>query len=52
MMVALLGLFALGLASLQGMALAIALTVLMTMLAALTLLPALLGVFGHRLERS
>ncbi|MBW3609587.1 MAG: MMPL family transporter [Actinobacteria bacterium] len=51
-MFALLGLYALGLASLQGMALAVALTVLMTMLAALTLLPALLAVFGHRLERS
>jgi RND superfamily putative drug exporter len=51
-MFALLGLYALGLASLQGVALGVALTVAMTMLAALTLLPALLGVFGRRLERS
>ena len=50
-MFALLGLYALGLASLQGVALAVALTVLMTMLAALTLLPAMLGVLGGRLER-
>ena len=51
-MFALLGLYALGLASLQGVALAVALTVLMTMLAALTLLPALLHAFGGRIERS
>jgi RND superfamily putative drug exporter len=51
-MFALLGLYALGLASLQGVALAVALTVLMTLLASLTLLPALLGLFGARLERS
>jgi len=51
-MFALLGLYALGLASLQGVALGVALTVAMTMLASLTLLPALLGVFGRRLERS
>ncbi|PSK98697.1 RND superfamily putative drug exporter [Haloactinopolyspora alba] len=49
--VALLGLFALGLGSLQGVALAVALTVLMTMLASLTLLPSLLTVFGRRIER-
>jgi putative drug exporter of the RND superfamily len=49
---ALLGLYALGLASLQGVALAVALTVLTTMLASLTLLPALLHVFGRRIERS
>ncbi|WP_174567474.1 MMPL family transporter [Actinomadura kijaniata] len=48
---ALLGLVALGLGSLQGMALSVALTVLVTMLAALTLLPALLGVFGDRFAR-
>ncbi|MGW1996567.1 MMPL family transporter [Embleya sp. NPDC001921] len=48
---ALLGLVALGLGSLQGMALCVALTVLVTMLAALTLLPALLGVFGERFAR-
>jgi putative drug exporter of the RND superfamily len=51
-MFALLGLYALGLASLQGVALGVALTVAMTMLASLTLLPALLGVFGRRIERS
>src|SRR5829696_2480153 len=51
-MFALLGLYALGLASLQGVALGVALTVAMTMLASLTLLPAPLGVFGRRLERS
>jgi putative drug exporter of the RND superfamily len=50
--IALLGLYALGLAALQGMALAVALTVLVTMIASLTLLPALLGVFGRRIERS
>ncbi|MFW6724041.1 MMPL family transporter [Streptomyces sp. MAR4 CNY-716] len=48
---ALLGLTALGLGSIQGMALSVALTVLMTMLAALTLLPALLGIFGDRFAR-
>lgn len=48
---ALLGLVALGLGSLQGMALSTALTVLVTMLASLTLLPALLGIFGPRFAR-
>ncbi|MCF2528422.1 MMPL family transporter [Yinghuangia sp. KLBMP8922] len=50
--VALLGLVALGLGSLRGMALSVALTVLVTMLAALTLLPALLAVFGDRFART
>ncbi|WP_395105936.1 MMPL family transporter [Actinomadura sp. SCN-SB] len=49
--IALLGLVALGLGSLRGVALAVALTVLVTMLASLLLLPALLGVFGGRIER-
>ncbi|MEU2597152.1 MMPL family transporter [Streptomyces hirsutus] len=49
--VALLGLVALGLGSLQGMAVAVALTVLVTMLASLTLLPALLALFGKRFAR-
>lgn len=49
--IALLGLYALGLGSLQGIALGVALTVLMTMLASLTLLPALLTIFGKRIER-
>ncbi|WP_443089343.1 MMPL family transporter [Yinghuangia sp. ASG 101] len=50
--VALLGLVALGLGSLRGMALSVALTVLVTMLASLTLLPALLAVFGDRFART
>ncbi|MFC5754045.1 MMPL family transporter [Actinomadura rugatobispora] len=49
--IALLGLVALGLGALQGVALAVALTVLVTMFAALTLLPALLGIFGGRIRR-
>ncbi|MER7174733.1 MMPL family transporter [Streptomyces mesophilus] len=48
--IALMGLVALGLGSLQGVALAVALTVLVTMAASLTLLPALLGVFGRRIQ--
>ncbi|MFF7245709.1 MMPL family transporter [Embleya sp. NPDC008237] len=50
--IALLGLVTLGLGSLRGVALAVALTVLMTMLASLTLLPALLGLFGKRIKRN
>ncbi|GAA0714690.1 MMPL family transporter [Dactylosporangium roseum] len=49
--VALLGLIALGLGSLRGVAVAIAVTVLVTMIASLTLLPALLAVVGARVER-
>ncbi|GAA4057764.1 MMPL family transporter [Actinomadura miaoliensis] len=49
--IALLGLIALGLGALQGVAVAVALTVLVTMLAALVLLPALLGFFGGRIQR-
>ncbi|MEV5437193.1 MMPL family transporter [Streptomyces sp. NPDC052682] len=49
--IALLGLVALGLGSLQGVALAVALTVLVTMAASLTLLPALLALLGARVER-
>ncbi|MBB4959906.1 MMPL family transporter [Micromonospora polyrhachis] len=49
--IALLGLVALGLGSLQGVAVAIAVTVLVTMVAALTLLPALLAILGGRIER-
>jgi RND superfamily putative drug exporter len=48
---ALLGLVALGLGSLQGVALGVAVTVLITMVASLTLLPAMLAVFGRRIER-
>ncbi|WP_342744725.1 MMPL family transporter [Actinophytocola xinjiangensis] len=51
-MIALLGLLALGLGSLRGVALAVSLTVLVTMVASITLLPALLTLFGRRLERS
>jgi RND superfamily putative drug exporter len=51
-MIALLGLFTLGLPSLEGVALAVALTVVVTMVASLTLLPGLLALFGPRLERS
>ncbi|MFF2140255.1 MMPL family transporter [Streptomyces sp. NPDC058193] len=49
--VALLGLVALGLGSLQGIALAVAITVLVTMAASLVLLPALLALFGGRIQR-
>ncbi|MDX6742194.1 MMPL family transporter [Actinocorallia sp. A-T 12471] len=49
--IAMLGLVVLGLGSLQGVALAVALTVLVTMAASLTLLPALLAFFGGRIQR-
>ncbi|MFG2025673.1 MMPL family transporter [Streptomyces sp. NPDC048825] len=49
--IALLGLVALGLGSLQGVALSLALTVLTTMAASLVLLPALLAIFGKRIQR-
>ncbi|MEO3763692.1 MMPL family transporter [Streptomyces sp. B8F3] len=49
--IALLGLVALGLGSLQGVALSVALTVLVTMAASLVLLPALLAVLGRRIQR-
>jgi RND superfamily putative drug exporter len=50
--IALLGLVVLGLGSLQGVAVAVAATVLVTMVASLTLLPALLAIFGRRIERA
>jgi RND superfamily putative drug exporter len=50
--VALLGLYVLGLGALEGIALGVTLTVLTTMVASLTLLPSLLTIFGGRLERS
>jgi putative drug exporter of the RND superfamily len=50
--IALLGLIALGLGSLRGVAIAVAVTVLMTMLAAVTLLPALLAIMGRRIDRA
>jgi putative drug exporter of the RND superfamily len=46
--IALLGQFVLGLPFLYGLAVSASITVLLTMLAALTLLPALLGFFGDR----
>jgi putative drug exporter of the RND superfamily len=49
--IALGGLVVLGLGSLQGVAVAVALTVLATMLASLTLLPSLLAIMGRRIER-
>jgi putative drug exporter of the RND superfamily len=49
--IALLGLVVLGLGALQGVAVAAALTVLVTMLASLTLLPSLLAIMGGRIER-
>jgi RND superfamily putative drug exporter len=49
--IALLGMFALGISFLNGMAVAASIGVLMTMLAALTALPALLSRFGHRVGR-
>jgi putative drug exporter of the RND superfamily len=49
--IALLGMFALGLSFLNGMAVAASLGVLMTMVAAVTLLPALLGWLGPRVGR-
>jgi RND superfamily putative drug exporter len=49
--IALLGMFALGISFLNGMAIAASLGVLMTMIAALTALPALLSRFGHRVGR-
>ncbi len=49
--IALLGMFALGVSFLYGLAIAASLGVLMTMFAALTILPALLGRFGARVGR-
>ncbi|MDN5765465.1 MAG: MMPL family transporter [Humibacillus sp.] len=50
-MIALLGLLTLRLSSLEGVALAVALTVLATMITSLTLLPSLLSIFGGRIEK-
>lgn len=49
--ISLLGMFLLGLSFLYGVAMAAALAVLFTMIAALTLLPALLTIVGHRVDR-
>ncbi|MGH9185416.1 MAG: MMPL family transporter [Acidimicrobiales bacterium] len=49
--IAVLGLFTLGLDMMRGLAVGISLGVLMTMLAALTLLPAILGFVGRNIDR-
>jgi putative drug exporter of the RND superfamily len=49
--VSLLGLFAMGLSAMRGAALVTILAVLVVMLAAVTLLPALFGFVGHRIDR-
>jgi RND superfamily putative drug exporter len=49
--IALMGMFLLGLSFLYGVAMAAATAVLFTMIAALTLLPALLTIAGHRVNR-
>jgi len=48
---ALLGMFTLGIPAFEGMVAAVALTVLVTMVASLTLLPALLSLFGKKIEK-
>lgn len=50
--IALLGLIVLGLGSLRGLAVAVAVTVLATLVASATLLPGLLTLFGPRIERT
>jgi RND superfamily putative drug exporter len=50
-MISVLGLLLIGLSSTQGVAIAIALGVLMTMIASVTLLPALLGFVGRNIDR-
>jgi RND superfamily putative drug exporter len=49
--VSLLGLFGMGLSAMRGAAVVTILAVLVVMLAAVTLLPALLGFVGHRIDR-
>jgi RND superfamily putative drug exporter len=49
--ISLLGMFLLGLSFLYGVAMAAAIAVFFTMIAALTLLPALLTIVGHRVDR-
>ena len=49
--IALMGMFLLGLSFLYGVAMSAAIAVLMTMIAALTLLPALLTIAGHWVDR-
>lgn len=49
--IAMLGLFTLGIAAFEGTVTAVALTVLITMIASLSLLPALLTLFGKKIEK-
>jgi putative drug exporter of the RND superfamily len=49
--IAILGLFTIGLDMIRGLAVGISIGVLMTMLAALTLLPAILGFVGNNIDR-
>lgn len=49
--IAMLGMFTLGIATFEGTVTAVALTVLVTMAASLTLLPALLSLFGKKIEK-
>jgi RND superfamily putative drug exporter len=49
--IALMGLYVLGLGAIQGIAVGVTMTVLLTMVASLTLLPALLSLFGNRIEK-
>ena len=51
-MIALLGMFATGVSFLYGLAIASVLAVLLTLLASLTVLPAMLSKFGHRIVRA
>lgn len=51
-MISLLGLFIIGLAFVRGLAVASALSVLIMMIAAITLLPALIGFAGRRIEET
>ncbi len=50
--ISLLGMLLIGLSFVSGLATAAAITVALTMAASLTLLPALLAILGHRLERT
>lgn len=49
--ISILGLVSVGISSLRGVAVAAALSVLISMLAAVTLLPALLGIVGQKIDR-
>jgi len=49
--IALLGLFTVGVSFLYGVALAASVSVLITMFASLTLLPAILGMVGHKIDK-